>query len=66
MLALADYCMHKAPYCSISNYDSRVSEAVRRDFLDFVEKQHRESRANKDFEGDCQCVVLGQDRGNVH
>jgi hypothetical protein len=56
--------MHKAPYCSISNYDNRVSEAVRRDFLDFVEKQHRESRANKDFEGDC--VVLGQDRGNVH
>jgi len=63
-LALADYILHKAPYHSVSNYERRVDEGVRLSFLEFVEQQHKESRDNKDLEGDC--ALFDWDRSHVH
>ncbi len=46
-----DVMLHKAPYWSFTNYDNCVDASVRVSFLSFVEDQHKESRANGDFEG---------------
>ena len=63
-LALADFILHKSMYWSVSNYERRVDESVRQSFLQFVEQQHKESRDNKDLEGDC--VLFDRDSSHVH
>ena len=54
LLALSDVLLHKSPYWSFNNYDHRVAESVRasESFLRFVEDQHKENRADGEFEGE--------------
>ena len=65
-LALADYILHKSMYWSVSNYERRVDEleSVQQSFLQSVEQQHKESRDNKDLEGDC--ALFDRDSSHVH
>ena len=58
LLALSDVMLHKSPYWSFNNYDTRVDERVRASFLSFVEDQHKENRADGDFEGDYALTSL--------
>ena len=52
LLALSDVLLHKSPYWSFNNYDHRVAQSVRASFLRFVEDQHKENRADGEFEGE--------------
>ena len=52
LLVLSDVMLHKSPYWSFNKYNTRVSESVRASFLSFVEDQHKENRADGEFEGE--------------
>lgn len=44
LLSLLDYFIHKSPYWSVHNYESRVDEDVRESFMRHCLKVHKDNR----------------------